>query len=281
MNKFIISSDSTCDLSKQLLEENDILLVPLTITLGDKQYKDNVDITSPEVLDYVDKTGVMPKTSANSVFDYSDFFKKYVEQGYGILHFNISSEDSACYNNACIAAKEFENVYVVDSRQLSTGQGLLVMKACDYKKQGLSLEETRDKIEEVKNKARTSFVLDRLDFLHKGGRCSLTTLLAAKILKIHPYITMVNGSLKVKKKYSGSMVRACEQYVQDLAQEYSSYDKTRVFITHCMASEQIVDAVRKKVEELFEFDQIIETTAGTTVSCHCGRNTIGVLFIEE
>ncbi len=281
MNKFVITSDSTCDLSKNLLEENDITILPLTITLGDKQYKDNVDITSPEVLDFVDNTGIMPKTSAISVYDYTEFFHKFVEQGYGVLHFNISSEDSACYNNASMAAKEFENVYVVDTRQLSTGQGLLVMKATDYRKQGFSLEETFNKIEEVKNKARTSFVLDRLDFLHKGGRCSLSTLLVTKILKIHPHITMTDGSLKVKKKYGGNMVRSCEQYVQDLAQEYSSYDKTRVFITHCMASEQIVSAVRKKVEELFDFDQIIETTAGTTISCHCGRNTIGVLFIEE
>lgn len=281
MNKFVITSDSTCDLSNNLLEENDIAILPLTITLGDKQYKDNVDITSPEVLDFVDNTGIMPKTSAISVYDYTEFFRKFVDQGYGVLHFNISSEDSACYNNASIAAKEFENVYVVDTRQLSAGQGLLVMKATDYREQGFSLEETFNKIEEVKNKARTSFVLDRLDFLHKGGRCSLSTLLVTKILKIHPHITMTDGSLKVKKKYGGNMVRSCEQYVQDLAQEYSSYDKTRVFITHCMANEQIVSAVRKKVEELFDFDQIIETTAGTTISCHCGRNTIGVLFIEE
>lgn len=281
MDKFIITSDSTCDLSEKLIKENDIRLLPLTITLGDDQYKDGVDITAGEVLDYVDKTGILPKTSANSVYDYEKFFEELTSQGYGVLHINISSEDSACYNNACLAAKDFENVYVVDSRQLSTGQGLLVMKACDYRKEGLSLKECYDKIEAIKNKARTSFVLDRLDFLHKGGRCSLLTLLGAKILKIHPHITMVNGSLKVKKKCSGSMVRSCEQYVQDLAQEYTSYDKTRVFITHCMASEQILTAVRNKVEELFDFDEIIETTAGTTVSSHCGRNTIGVLFIEE
>lgn len=281
MDKFIITSDSTCDLSEKLIKDNDIRLLPLTITLGDDQYKDGVDITAGEVLDYVDRTGILPKTSANSVYDYEEFFKQLTSEGYGVLHINISSEDSACYNNARLAAKDFENVYVVDSRQLSTGQGLLVMKACDYKKQGLSLEDCYDKIEAIKNKARTSFVLDRLDFLHKGGRCSLLTLLGAKILKIHPHITMINGSLKVKKKCSGSMVRSCEQYVQDLAQEYTSYDKTRVFITHCMASEQILTAVRNKVEELFDFDEIIVTTAGTTVSSHCGRNTIGVLFIEE
>lgn len=281
MNKYVITSDSTCDLSEELLKKYEITLLPLTITLGDKQYKDNVDVTSEEVLKFVDETGIMPKTSANSVYDYTEFFKKFTDEGYGVLHFNISSEDSACYNNACIAAKEFENVYVVDTRKLSTGQGILAIKAAINKNEGITLEENFKKIEAIKEKSQISFVLDRLDYLHKGGRCSLTTLLAAKILKIHPYIAMTNGSLKVKKKYSGSMVRACEQYVQDLAQEYGSYDKKLVFITHCMASEQIVSAVRKKVEELFDFDEIIETTAGTTVSCHCGRNTIGVIFIEE
>ncbi len=281
MEKFIITSDSTCDLSDKLIKDNGIRIIPLTITLGDKHYKDNVDVTSPEVLEFVDTTGEMPKTAAISAYEYTEVFKELTSQGYGVLHFDISSEDSACYSNACLAAKEFDNVYVVDTRQLSTGQGLLVMKAVDYQKQGMGLKECYDKIEEIKNKARTSFVLDRLDFLHKGGRCSLSTLLVTKILKIHPYISMSDGKLKVKKKYGGSMVRACEQYVQDLAQEYASYDKTRVFITHCMASDQIVTAVRKKVEELFDFDEIIETTAGTTVSCHCGRNTIGVLFIEE
>lgn len=282
MNKFVITSDSTCDLSEQLLKDNGIVLVPLTITLGDKQYKDNVDITSSDVLNYVDTTGDLPKTSANSVYEYAEVFEEWTKKGYGVLHFDISSEDSACYSNACQAAKEFENVYVVDSRQLSTGQGLLVMKAVDFKNQGMSLEECFNKIEEIKNKARTSFVLDKLDFLHKGGRCSLTQLLGAKILKIHPHIAMSNGSLKIKKKYSGSnMVRVCEQYVKDLAQEYGNYDKTRVFITHCMATEEIVNAVRAKVEELFDFDEIIETQAGSTVSSHCGKNTIGVLFIEE
>lgn len=281
MDKFIISSDSTCDLSEKLIKENDIRLLPLTITLGEEQFKDGVNITTPEVLDYVDRTGVLPKTSANSVYDYEEFFKQLTAEGYGVLHFNISSEDSACYNNACLAAKSFDNVYVVDSRQLSTGQGLLVMKACDYKKEGATLKECYEKIEAIKNNARTSFVVDRLDFLHKGGRCSLLSLLGAKILKIHPHITMIDGSLKVKRKCSGSMVRSCEQYVQDLAQEYTSYDKTRVFITHCMASDAILSAVRAKVEELFDFDEIIETNAGTTISSHCGKNTIGVLFIEE
>lgn len=281
MNKYVITSDSTCDLSEELLKKYEITLLPLTITLGDKQYKDNVDVTSEEVLKFVDETGIMPKTSANSVYDYTEFFKKFTDEGYGVLHFDISSEDSACYNNACIAAKEFDNVYVVDTRKLSTGQGILAIKAAIYKNEGVTLEENFNKIEAIKEKSQISFVLDRLDYLHKGGRCSLTTLLAAKILKIHPYIAMTNGSLKVKKKYSGSMVRACEQYVQDLAQEYGSYDKKLVFITHCMASEQIVSAVRKKVEELFDFEEIVETNAGTTVSCHCGRNTIGVIFIEE
>lgn len=285
MDKFILTSDSTCDLSDALVKENDIHIIPLTIILGDKQYKDNVDITSADALAYVDKTGNMPKTSAVSIQEYTDFFAEFVNNGYKVLHFDISSEDSVCYSNALQAAKEFNNettnVYVIDTRQLSTGQGLLIMKAADFRKNGMSIEECYERILSLVSKTRTSFVLDRLDLLHKGGRCSLTTMLAAKILKIHPYISMTDGKLSAKKKYGGSMLRACEQYVTDLAEEYGSYDKTRVFITHCMASDEIVSAVRKKVEELFDFNEIIETLAGTTVSCHCGKNTIGVLFIEE
>lgn len=281
MNKFIITSDSTCDLSQKLIDENQIRIIPLTITLGTDEFKDNVNVNAVQALEFVEKTGEMPKTSAVSVYEYEEVFKELTSEGYGVIHFDISSEDSACYSNASQAAKGFENVYVVDSRQLSSGQGLLVMKACDYRKEGLSLEETYKKIEEIKNKARTSFVLDRLDFMHKGGRCSLSTLVVTKILKIHPYISMTDGRLKVKKKYGGNMIRTCEQYVQDLALEYTSYDKTRAFITHCQATPEIVDTVKRKVAELFDFDEVIETYAGTTVSCHCGKNTIGVLFIEE
>ena len=279
--KFRISSDSTCDLSQELIDANDIYINAITIILGGKAYKDNVDINITQVLEYVDNGGDLPKTSAVSVEEYVELFKKLTEDGSEVIHFTISSKDSSCYEHAAEAAKAVKGVYVVDSLQLSSGQGLLIMKACDYREEGMSAKETFDKILEIRLKARTSFVVDRLDYLHKGGRCSLAQLLGAKMLKLHPHISMVDGALTVKKKYMGNMLRSIKQYVNDLAETYTSYDKTRVFITHCNADQELVDAARALVEELFEFDTIIETHAGTTVGSHCGKNTLGVLFIEE
>ena len=278
---FKISSDSTCDLSPEIIKENDVTLVCVTIILDGKEYTDTVNITAEEVLRYVDEKGILPKTAANTVDMYKDAFKKLTADGSEVIHFCISSHDSSSYNNAVNAAKEVKGVYVVDSLQLSSGQGLLIMKAIDYRKEGLGAKETFEKIEATKLNARTSFVVDRLDFLHKGGRCSLLSLLGAKLMKIHPHIAMKNGALGVKAKYQGNMARCLTKYVEDLASEYSSYDKTRVFITHSPSDKELVDLVKAKVEELFDFDEIIETTAGTTVTSHCGRNTIGVLFMVE
>lgn len=278
---FKISSDSTCDLSEKLVKDNEITIVPLTIMLGGKEYHDNVDITADAVIDYVENGGALPKTAAVPTETYIEIFKKLTADGSEVIHFNISSKDSSCYDHALAASKEVPGVYVVDTLQLSSGQGLLVMKAVDLRKAGKSAKEAFDWIEENKLKACTSFVVDRLDFLHKGGRCSLLALLGAKLLKIHPYIAMKNGSLGVKKKYPGQLKRGMLQYVSDLADEYTSYDKTRCFITHCKEDPDILEAVKEKVKELFDFDEIIETYAGTTVSSHCGRNTLGVLFMTE
>ena len=278
---FKISSDSSCDLSESILNKNDVTLVCFKIILDGVEHTDTVDITAEEVLKFVDEKGIMPKTAANSFNDYKEAFERLTADGSELIHFCISSHDSSSYNNAVAAAKEVKGVFVVDSLQLSSGQGLLIMKAIDYRKEGMSAEEAFENIEKIKLKARTSFVVDRLDFLHKGGRCSLLSLLGAKLLKIHPHISMKNGSLGVKAKYQGNMIRCVTKYVEDLASEYSSYDKTRVFITHSPTDQPIIDTVRAKVEELFDFNEIIETTAGTTVTSHCGRNTIGVLFIAD
>lgn len=278
---FKISSDSTCDLSPEIVKENDITIIPLTILLDGKEYHDNVDITSEKVINFVEssKNAPLPKTAAVPVETYIDYFKKLTADGSEVIHFDISSEDSSCYDHALAASKEVGGVYVVDTRQLSSGQGLVVMKAVDLRKEGKSAKEAFDYIEKWKTNVRTSFVVDRLDFLHKGGRCSLLALLGAKLLKIHPYISMTNGSLGVKKKYTGTLMRSVTQYVTDLAAEYGEkYDKNRCFITHCFADKEIFDAVKAKVEELFDFEEIIETHAGTTVTSHCGRNTIGVLI---
>lgn len=281
MANYVITSDSTCDLTNELIQEYGIVIKPLTIILGGKEYADNVDVNVDKVLEFVDGGGDLPKTAATSIEEYKEFFNGFVNEGKEVIHFNISSKLSSCNQNANNAAKEVGNVYVVDSAHLSSGQGLLVVKAARLLKEGKSVKEVYEIITALTEKVQTSFVLDRLDFLHKGGRCSLSQFLGAKLLKLHPCLAMVDGALKVKKKYQGNMRRSLDTYVSDLAQEFTSYDKSIVFITHCKAEQEYVDMVVGKVKELFEFEQIVVSDAGTTVSAHCGRNTLGVLFINE
>ena len=278
---FKISSDSTCDLPESVIAQNDVTLVCITIILDGVERTDTVDITAEEVLKFVEEKGILPKTAANSVDTYREVFKRLTADGSELIHFNISSKDSSSYNNAVLAAKEMKGVYVVDSMQLSSGQGLLIMKAIDMRKRGASAKEVFDWVEANKLRARTSFVIDRLDFLHKGGRCSLLSLIGAKLIKIHPHITMKDGALAVKAKYQGTMIRCVNRYVEDLASEYRSYDKTRAFIIHSPSDKELVDAVRARAEELFDFDELIDVTAGTTITSHCGKNTIGLMFISD
>ncbi len=281
MQKYVITSDSTCDLTKEQIAEYGIVIKPLTIVLDGKEYSDNIDINVDQLLAHVDNGGALPKTAATSIEEYKEFFKPFVDEGKEVIHFNISSKLSSCNQNATNAGKELGNVYVVDSKQLSTGQGLLILKAAQMLSEGKSVKETYEEINKLVDKVQTSFVVDRLDFLHKGGRCSLAQFIGAKLLKLHPHLSMVDGALKVKKKYQGNMRRSLDSYVNDLAAEYTSYDKSIVFITHCNADDEYVEMVLNKVKEVFEFEQVVVSKAGTTISSHCGKNTLGVLFITE
>lgn len=281
MQKYVITSDSTCDLTQEQIAEYGVVIKALTIVLDGKEYSDNIDINVEQVLAHVDNGGDLPKTAATSIEEYKEFFKPFVDEGKEVLHFNISSKLSSCNQNATNAGKELGNVYVVDSKQLSTGQGLLIIKAAKMLSEGKSVKETYEEILKLVDKIQTSFVVDRLDFLHKGGRCSLAQFIGAKLLKLHPHLSMVDGALKVKKKYQGNMRRSLDSYVNDLAAEYTSYDKSLAFITHCNADDEYVEMVLNKVKEVFEFDQVVVSKAGTTISSHCGKNTLGVLFITE
>lgn len=280
--KIKITADSTCDLSLQLVEKYSVGIMPLTVTLGDKNLLDGVEIAPQNIFDYVAESGALPKTSAPSVEEYSEFFKKNLQGFDALIHFNISSKASVAHSNACAAAKELGgSVFAVDSEALSTGQGLLVLKACDFAAAGDKPEEIVKKIDGLKTHVNTSFVPDALDYLHKGGRCSLASLMGAKILKLHPMISMKDGQMYAKKKYMGGLERCLKNYVRDLADEYHYYDKTRCFITHSCCEKAVVDKVREQVKEIFDFDEILETTAGSVVTAHCGKNTLGVLFIYE
>lgn len=276
-----ITADSTCDLGENI-QKRGIGIKPLSVILGETAYSDGVDIVPQDIFKYVEATGQLPKTAAPSIADYEDFFRPYVEAGDTVIHFNISSKASSSYSYAAEAAKSFGGkVFAVDSKALSTGQGLVILLAADLRDAGASAEEIVEKISAVCPKVNTSFVPDRLDYLYKGGRCSRMALYGANLLKIHPLIEMEDGQLVAGKKYRGSMEKCIAQYVTDLAEKYHDYDKTRCFITHSCADESVVEVARQKVKELFTFDEVLETVAGSVITGHCGRNTLGVLFIAK
>lgn len=281
--KIKITSDSTCDLGEKLIKDNDIGIFALQVILGEQSYRDGVDIEPQDIFDYVAANGTLPKTAAGSSDEYSAFFKKQLEGHDALIHFNISSKASSSHSAALIAAKNFGGkVFVIDSKALSTGQGLLVMKACDMKKEGLGAEGIAKRMTELTTMVNTSFVPDDLNYLHKGGRCSLAAMLGAKVLKLHPLIEEdKEGQLVAKKKYMGSMERCIKTYVNDLRMQYRHYDRTRCFITHSSADKSLVDIAKREVAQMFEFDEVIETVAGSIITSHCGRNTLGVLFIAE
>lgn len=276
-----ITSDSTCDLG-ELVAKHNIGILPLQVNLDASAYFDGVDITPEDIFKFVAETKMLPKTSAPSIADYQEFFKKQLETYDEVIHFNISAKSSGSHNMAKQAAEEFcGKVRVIDSMALSSGQGLLVMKAVDMLAQGKSADEIEETVLALREKVNTSFVPDSLDYLHKGGRVSGMVKMAANLLKIHPLIYMEKGQLMPGKKYRGKMSFLIKQYVEDLKQQYPNYDKTRCFITHSSADQELVDAAKEKVKELFDFDEIVETVAGSIITSHCGRNTLGVLFIYE
>ncbi len=282
MYKIAISSDSTLDLSNELIKKYNIHVMPLHVLLGDKDYKDGVNITPNDIFNYVKKTNTLPKTSACTQLEYFDFFSKLLQEYDSVIHFSISSKCSSTHNDARLAALELDGkVRVIDSLNLSTGQGLLVLKACDYLNEGLNLEEIINNINSLLDKVQTSFVVDTTDYLYKGGRCSAAALVATKLLLIHPAIEMKNGTLGVKKKYRGNLKKCIENYVKDLANEFSSYDDTRVFITHSSCDDDIVSTINDTVKKNFKFKEVLTTVAGSVVTSHCGKGTLGVLFITK
>ena len=276
-----ITSDSTCDLG-HLVKERNIAVLPLKVNLDMKEYYDGVDITPEDIFAFVKETGILPKTSAPSIPDYEEFFEKQLKEYDEVIHFNISTKSSVSHNNAKAAAERFNGkVRVIDSKALSSGQGLLVMKAADLRDEGKSADEIEETILGLRERVNTSFVPDCLDYLHKGGRVSGMVKTVAGMFKIHPLIYMDNGQLVPGKKYRGKMTALIKQYVDDLKEQYPHYEKTRCFVTHSSADKELVDIVKEKVAKTFEFDEVIETVAGSIITSHCGKGTLGVLFIYE
>ena len=279
-----IISDSTCDLSKELIEKYNIGILPLHIHLGEEEYQDGVTITPDEIYTWSDANNTTPKTSAASMGEAIDAFQPYLANGDEIICFSISSSMSANYKVMCLAAEDLEDegkVHVIDSANLSTGIGLLVIEAAVMAQEGKAAEEIVARIEELKPLVSASFVVDTLTYLHRGGRCSSVAALAGGVLQLHPKIAVENGAMDAKKKYRGKMNMVIKSYVKDMEEDLKNAKKDRVFITHSGCDEDILNAIYSYIEELHLFDEILITRAGSVVSSHCGPGTLGVLFIKN
>ena len=278
----LITADSTVDLSPELKERFDIRIIPLMITLGEDHFMDDgVSFTPLDMYQRYHKDGLLPKTSAPGVQEFLDFFTPFVEQGYEIVHLDISAELSNTFNAARLAAAELEGVYVVDSRMLSTGVGLLAIEGAECRDRGMGAREIAEHLESLTDKVSTSFVLDTLEFMWKGGRCTGVAALGANLLRLKPGLEMKDGKLGVYKKYRGTIEKVYEQYIR----ERLSGKKVRpghIFITESDEIEpKVVEQMCALARELSGCREVHHTMAGCTVSTHCGPKTLGVLFIEE
>lgn len=276
-----IISDSTCDLSQEILESNGISLVPLTVVKADQQFKDNITITPAEIFAHVAAGGALCSTAANSVGEYIDQFKKYAGKYDGLLHISLGSGFSSCYQNACLAAQEFDNVQVVDSQNLSTGQGLVVLEACRLAKTCASVEELAQKLRSFTARVEASFLLDRLDYMVKGGRCSAAAALGANLLNLKPCIEVKDGKMVVVKKYRGNYAKCLANYVRDRLDNRDDLTREILFVTKTPVTDECYTAVMEAVSQCPKFGTVYETNAGCTVSCHCGPGTLGVLFVRK
>ena len=279
--KIKILSDSTCDLSKALLEENNITLVPLTVVKNDEQFKDGVSITPDVIFEHVANGGNLCSTSANSVGEYAEWFEKYAADYDGVIHINIGSGFSSCYQNACLAAEDYPNVRVIDSMNLSTGQGLVVLEACRLAKEATDLDALADTIREFTPRVEASFLLSRLDYMVKGGRCSSAAALGANLLNLKPCIEVKNGKMAVVKKYRGNFEKCLPMYVKDRLADREDLTRDILFVTKTPVSDEAYSAVMNAVNQYGNFATTYETNAGCTISCHCGPGTLGVLFVRK
>lgn len=277
-----IAADSTCDLSKELIERYNVTIIPLHIVLGDKEYLDGLDITPDEIYDWSDKNATTPKTSAVGFEDALKAIEPIKDTEDEMIIFTISEKMSTTANVFRMAAEELEvedRVSVIDSANLSTGIGLLVIEAADMAAAGKERMEIVSAIENVKPKVRASFVVDTLVYLHRGGRCSSVAALAGGMLKLHPKIVVEDGAMLATKKYRGKIESVIMDYVKDMEADLKQAKTDRVFITHSGCSQETIEKVKEYLQDLGRFDEILITRAGGVISSHCGPGTLGVLYI--
>lgn len=280
--KIKITTDSTCDLTAEILSKYEIEALPLAVNMGEDTYLDGVDVTPKDIYEYFDKTGEVPTTGARSPEDFKEFFKKFVDEGFEVVHIGIGADFSCCFSNVQIATQELKGVYPVDSQSLSTGTGLLVMYAAELAKTGkYNAKEIAEKVAARAPYVQASFVIEKLKFLHKGGRCSTLAMLGANLLRLKPSIHVKDGKNTVGKKYMGNMIGCLKKYAEDILQEHSTPDHTRVFITYSTATQEMLDAAKSVLDNYGKFKEIIFTQAGSVINCHCGQNTLGILYIND
>ena len=280
-NKVVITSDSTCDLSPELIQKYQIGIVSLYVNFNEQSFKDDRSLTPETIFDYVSKTNKLPTTSAATIEDYIKEFTKWTELGYDIVHIDIGSGFSSTYQNACIAGLEFPNVLIVDSMNLSAGTGMLAIKAALLRDKGFSGAEIAERLKNMVDHVHTSFIIDTLEYLHKGGRCSAIAAIGANLLRLKPCIQVANGKMDVGKKYRGTLNLVLEEYIKDKLNGQTNLMLDKIIITNSCTDRATVDLVINKIKCFANFEEIIVTKAGNTISCHCGPNTLGIIFVTQ
>lgn len=282
MQKLKICADSTCDLSPEILEEFSIRTIPLNIICGDDSYKDGVDIVPENVYRLVAEENKLCSTAAINTFEYQEFFRSILEEAEQLIYISISSELSTCFQNATKASEEFNGrVFVVDSRNLSSGIGHIVYEAALMARDGIDAVDIVKKLNDLIGKVEVGFVVDTMDYLKRGGRCSALTAFGASVLNIKPCIEVIDGKMTVATTYRGSMEKCLKRFVKERLLDRDDIVYDRIFVTHASCTRELVDMIFELVREYGSFDNIIETHASCTISCHCGPGTLGILFIRK
>lgn len=276
-----ITTDSTCDLPVSLLERHNITVIPLGIVKAGRLYRDGVDIRTADIAAHVDAGGDITTTNAVNIADYEDLFQAETARYDAVIHINIGMGFSCCYQNAKLAAESVPEVYVVDSGNLTVGHGLMVLAAAEAAEAGKSAAEILTLLEDMVPRVETSFVLDRLDYMKKGGRCSAVTALGANLLKLHPCVDVIGGRMSVTKKYRGSMEKVLREYVRERLSNRRDIDRRRGFLVDTCRTPGLTEAARQAVLESGCFDELLESKAGCTIFSHCGPDTLGLVFLRK
>lgn len=277
--KICVTAESTCDIPQEIREKEGIDIIPFGVMLGEELRHDGIDVTPQDLYDYADKTKDLPKTSAINEVEYEELFARKLKDYDALIHFCLSSEISSACSNAQRAAEKFENVYVIDTKSLSSGSGLLVLSCVDKIKEGKDIETILKEINEEIPKIQASFLIDTLKYLHKGGRCSGVAKLGAAIFNIKPRISLVDGKMEVTRRYMGSISSCLVKYCKDMLKEVEP-NKDRVFVTYSSPVEPARTIIINILKE-YGFKEIIECNACSTICTHCGPKTLGVLYIAK